>query len=239
MPSADVGYLVTCEHGGNRIPQRYAALFRAERALLNSHRGWDPGALGLARQLAKALGAPLIESRTSRLLVDLNRSPHHRAVFSSITRALSRDERDRILDAYYRPYRDRIVAAADALIDGGRRVVHVSAHSFTPELDGETRNADVGLLYDPRRAREAALSDAWATALIGDLPALRVRRNYPYRGNADGLTTSLRRRYRADSYVGIEVELNQQLLTEPRLHRRVCRAICASLARASHSSADK
>jgi hypothetical protein len=39
-----------------------------------------------------------------------------------------------------------------------------------------------------------------------------VRRNYPYRGNADGLTTALRRVHGADRYVGIEVELNQRLL---------------------------
>ena len=28
-------------------------------------------------------------------------------------------------------------------------MIHVSSHSFTPELDGKVRRADVGLLYDP------------------------------------------------------------------------------------------
>ena len=31
----------------------------------------------------------------------------------------------------------------------GRRVIHISSHSFTPELNGKVRRADVGLLYDP------------------------------------------------------------------------------------------
>ena len=38
----------------------------------------------------------------------------------------------------------------------GRRVIHISSHSFTPELDGKVRSADVGLLYHPGRHGEAA-----------------------------------------------------------------------------------
>jgi hypothetical protein len=44
------------------------------------------------------------------------------------------------------------------------------------------------------------------------LPHLRVRRNRPYRGTSDGLTTHLRRRFAAKDYAGIELELNQALL---------------------------
>src|SRR5689334_17093692 len=77
--------LITCEHGGNRIPPKYRALFRNARALLDSHRGYDAGALAMARDLAAALQAPLISSTVSRLLVDLNRSvghprSHHEAI---------------------------------------------------------------------------------------------------------------------------------------------------------------
>ena len=45
-----------------------------------------------------------------------------------------------------------------------------------------------------------------------DVPSsrLRVRRNYPYRGYADGLTTHLRRRHRGRCYLGIEIEVNQK-----------------------------
>ena len=235
MPAADVGFVVTCEHGGNRIPPRYAKAFAAHRGLLDSHRGWDAGALTLAKQLAKALAAPLIASRTSRLLIDLNRSEHHRALFSSISRALPREERARVLDEHYRPYRAEVVAAVEGVVASGKRVVHISAHSFTPVLDGEVRSADIGLLYDPRRAHEATLCNVWVDSLLQALPGTTIRRNYPYRGNADGLTTALRRAHRADRYVGIEVELNQRLLADPKSYRKVCGAICAT----AHSSADK
>ena len=44
--------LVTCEHGGNRVPKEYRRLFAGWEPVLASHRGYDPGALTLARELA-------------------------------------------------------------------------------------------------------------------------------------------------------------------------------------------
>ena len=90
------------------------------------------------------------------------------------------------------------------------RIVHLSCHSFTPRLDGVERRADIGLLYDPTREVEVALCLAWQRALKGAAPHLRVRRNYPYRGYDDGLTTTLRRRYADPWYAGIELEVNQK-----------------------------
>src|SRR4030081_1301042 len=63
-------FIITCEHGGNRIPAPYRRLFRGRRVLLDSHRGYDPGALVMARALARAFRAPLVTSTISRLLVD-------------------------------------------------------------------------------------------------------------------------------------------------------------------------
>jgi N-formylglutamate amidohydrolase len=75
-------FLITCEHGGNRIPAPYRRLFRGRRALLDSHRGYDPGALAMARAMARAFRAPLVTSTISRLLIDLNRSIGHPHLFS-------------------------------------------------------------------------------------------------------------------------------------------------------------
>ena len=91
----------------------------------------------------------------------------------------------------------------------GRRVIHISSHSFTPRLNGEVRTADIGLLYDPARSGEVDACARWKAALRVTAPALRVRRNYPYAGKNDGLTAYLRRRYPASTYVGIELEINQ------------------------------
>jgi predicted N-formylglutamate amidohydrolase len=83
-------------------------------------------------------------------------------------------------------------------------------------LHGELRNADVGLLYDPRRSGEKGLCTRWQKILEELDPKIRVRRNYPYPGVADGLTTWLRRRVSERNYVGVELEVNQALLASPR-----------------------
>jgi predicted N-formylglutamate amidohydrolase len=202
--------LITCEHGGNGIPAAYRRYFIGHEAALESHRGYDPGALALARDLARACRAPLVCSTTSRLLVELNRSPGHPRLYSEITRNLPADKKHTLYTRHYLPYREEVEKHIVAALRAGKRVAHVSSHSFTPVLDGEARNADVGLLYDPSRSLESRLCMAWQAGLRETMPGLVVRRNYPYRGTSDGLTTHLRRRFQASQYMGIEIEVNQK-----------------------------
>ena len=42
------------------------------------------------------------------------------------------------------------------------------------------------------------------------LPDLSIRCNYPYKGNADGFTTYLRKQFSEKKYLGIELEINQK-----------------------------
>ncbi|MHB1215252.1 MAG: N-formylglutamate amidohydrolase [Thiobacillus sp.] len=202
--------LITCEHGGKRIPARYRPLFAGFEALLHTHRGHDPGALALARQMAGSLAAPLFVSTTSRLLIDLNRSIGHPRLYSEATRNAPASVRREILEQHYLPYRNQVEAHIATKIAQGRRVIHLSSHSFTPVLDGDVRNADIGLLYDPARPGEAELCRRWQTRLKAQAPEWTVRRNYPYTGKSDGFTAYLRRRFPADGYVGIELEINQK-----------------------------
>ena len=206
------GFLITCEHGGNRIPARYRPLFRGCEVLLDSHRGYDPGALVMARELASAFGAPLVASTVSRLLVDLNRSLGHPQCLSTATRGASRTLRAEIVERHYLTYRAEVERLVGRLVSRRRRVIHIASHSFTPELDGRVRTADVGLLYDPGRHAEVDLCARWKAALIAMAPQLRVRRNYPYAGKGDGLTRYLRMHFPADAYVGIELEVNQGIV---------------------------
>lgn len=204
--------VVTCEHGGCEVPLAYAALFSGWEALLHSHRGWDAGSLELGRQMAHAFRVPLHAATTTRLLVDLNRSIGHRQLFSEITRPLSPTRRREIIDRYHRPYRRAIEADIARHIESGARVIHIASHSFTPTLDGVDRRADVAWLYDPRRPGESAFVQAWMMDFAQRAPGLRRRRNYPYQGRGDGLTAWLRKRHPDDTYVGIELEVNQGLV---------------------------
>ena len=205
-------FLVTCEHGGNRIPAPYRSLFRGHAALLETHRGYDPGALLMARELSRALRAPLAISTVSRLLIDLNRSIGHPQLFSAMTRGAPPQARRSIIDEHYLPFRGQVERAVARAVSRGRRVIHVSSHSFTPKLHGQVRRADVGLLYDPRRRGEARLCARWKAALADLAPELRVRRNYPYAGKGDGLTSYLRRHFPPGVYVGVELEVNQKIV---------------------------
>jgi predicted N-formylglutamate amidohydrolase len=206
-----VRVLVTCEHGGNRIPAAYAALFRGHEPLLRSHRGHDPGALATARSLARGLHAPLIFATVSRLLVELNRSPGRQFRESPIMHDAPPALRDEVCRRYYVPYRQAVEAFVHGAIARGERVVHISSHSFTPSLDGMTeRSADVGLLYDPARGGEHAFSVRWQQALARLAPDWVIRRNYPYRGRSDGVTRTLRALHADANYCGIELEVNQK-----------------------------
>jgi predicted N-formylglutamate amidohydrolase len=195
--------LLTCEHAGNKIPAPLRSAFRGQAQLLASHRGWDPGALRAARALARRFDAPLLSTEISRLVVDTNRSARHPQAVGDFAGHARRD----LLARYWQPHRQAVEAAVAAQ----RPCLHVAVHSFTPRLHGETRNADVGLLYDPARPNERALALCWQDALRRLAPQLRVRRNYPYRGRADGLPTHLRTLHADADYAGFELELNQAM----------------------------
>jgi len=204
--------LLTCEHGGNRIPREYAHLFRGAARAVGSHRGWDPGALALAKFLGRSLRRPVQAVTWCRLLVESNRAPTNPRIWSRYTAALPANAKQDILERYWWPHRREVEAQIVRQLARGSRVFHVAVHSFVPVLAGERRNADIGLLYDSRRPREKALCIRWQSLLQALDPTLRVRRNYPYRGATDGFPAWLRRRHREDQYAGVELEINQAVL---------------------------
>lgn len=216
-------WILSCEHGGNQIPAEYAALFRGADALLASHRGWDPGALALYAQLTPLADFSL-SSTTSRLLVELNRSLHHSALFSAQSKILAEEKKQEVLREYYHPYRKQLEKAVGEFIASGESVLHISIHSFTPVLNGEVRTADLGLLYDPARNREKGFCRAWKKSLLKHLPEFRTRFNYPYKGTADGFTTHLRKKF-PHHYAGIELELNQKWMNQDKVYNGIYQSL--------------
>jgi len=212
MADAPARFVVSCEHAARGVPPEYARLFEGHEGVLDSHEGYDRGALDLARHLATALGAPLIWCETTRLLIDCNRSETNPKVFSRFSRGLSADERERLLAQAHRPHRDRVRKAVAQALEraDGRPVLHLACHSFTPVWKGRESDVDVGLLHDPRRGAEARFCKAWRQGLATAAPKLRARLNRPYRGWTDGLCTTLRAEF-PPTYLGIELEVNQDL----------------------------
>jgi predicted N-formylglutamate amidohydrolase len=216
------------------VPKEYAQRFAGAAAVLATHRGYDLGALELARAFGRRLGVEPFAATTTRLVVDLNRSPGNPSVFSEYTRGLPEAQRAAALAAHYWPYRQAVEAAVAAAVRAGDGVLHVSAHSFTPKLRGEVRNCDVGFLYDPARRGEVRFVEAWYAALEAASPSLVLRRNYPYRGVSDALVTHLRRRYGGRGYVGMELEVNQK-----HVGSRGWRALVAALAAALATAVER
>ncbi len=207
--------LLTCEHGGRDVPEPYKALFRAQRAVLDSHRGSDIGALGVALRMASGLACPILFSTVTRLLVDLNRSPDAPDAFSEFTAGLPAHERARILETYHTPHRQSVEQTIAWAIAAGRRVIHLGVHSCTDVLHGKDRDLDIALLFDEARDREEAFCRSLRAELQRQAGDLRYPFNEPYRGADDGLTTTLRSRFAPGDYLGIEIELRQGLILRP------------------------
>jgi predicted N-formylglutamate amidohydrolase len=205
-----VRLVLTCEHGGNDIPETYKKRFPNDE-VLKTHRGYDSGALDLFQYL-KPLSDVSFYSTTSRLFVELNRSLHHKMLFSELAKNLSKIEKDHIIKDYYLPYRSKVEDKIHDYIKRSEEVLHLSIHSFTPQLNGKIRNCDIGLLYDSQKNKEQGFCKNLKSLLLKQNPNINVRFNYPYLGKADGFTTFMRKQF-PKNYIGIEIEVNQKFVT--------------------------
>lgn len=204
--------VVTCEHASWAAPAR-AGL---DPAVCASHVGWDAGALEAADALGRALGVPVLAGRWTRLWVDLNRSASEPAVIPTRSfgvdvpaNAIPEHARQQRLARDWHPWRaEAAKRIAQAIADHGA-VLHLSVHTFTPELDPAGRTFPLGVLFDPARRAEQAVADR----LLSAVPEGRA--NQPYAGTDDGHTTALRRDFPDPAYAGVELELNQALLGTP------------------------
>ncbi len=66
-------FVFVCDHASNFFPPPYDTSLGITDADKIAHIAWDPGALGVARGLAKNLDAPLVHTTVSRLIIDCNR----------------------------------------------------------------------------------------------------------------------------------------------------------------------
>ncbi len=218
----------TCEHASNDIPKEYIKYFKNKDTILRTHRGFDHGAKEISKALGKSFSAPVIYGKYSRLLIDLNRSPFHKTLFSEMTKQLSQDQKDELIKTYHRPHWDEIEKLIAEKIDKGFMVIHIGVHSFTPVLYGEVRNAEYGILYHSHKKNESQLAKSWQTQLRLH-SKMRVRRNYPYLGKMDGLSTGMRKLFPAQKYLGFEIEVNHKIMSNPEDIKKVGNVLITSL----------
>ena len=178
-PDSTGPILLVCEHGGQAVPQALGTL-GVGREELDSHIGWDVGALPVANAVAHSLGAPLIHQRYSRLVYDCNRPPDSPETMPhAIHGSLVPGNRD-LTEAQIAQRRNEIFNPYDAALrthlDIPRRAAF-AIHSFTPELDGQVRPWSVGLLS----RNDDSTADALSRSLGASAPDALIAQNEPYR----------------------------------------------------------
>lgn len=228
--------VVTCEHASNAVPKKLSPGLGVGGSVLRTHVAWDRGSRELASILAHRLGAAQFMGRQTRLVVDLNRNRGSRQLIPTKSfgvdipgnKKLTRQDREARIEKFWAPYREAVETAVAHAIESTGQCIHLSVHTFVPKLDGQVRDADVGLLYDPRRPRERKFAEAVKEQLEGAL--LDVRMNYPYKGTADGVTTHLRKKFPKSRYIGIELEINQKVLQSSRQVWRMGRVLTEAIA---------
>ena len=231
--------MITCEHASNALPDFVLRAFREYNVLearrlgketsdlfgipeeiLASHRGYDIGAYNVYSNLVKRLKPDFnCLSTYSRLVIDMNRSLTSKKLFSEFTVKLPEHLKAHMLKIWQK-YREKIEKfVANKIPEKERqsekevplKVIHLAIHTFTPIMNGVERDADVGLLYDPSRPAEAKIADILIKSIHERDSSIRIRKNYPYLGKSDGLTTTLRQEF-GQAYAGLEIEVNQKLL---------------------------
>lgn len=214
-PAGAGDILLVCEHGHNHIPAEFSDLGLTEE-ILDSHIAWDPGALPVAEEMSRILDAPLVVQLVSRLVYDCNRTPEAPSAIPEISdtypipgnAGLSGEARRRRIDRFYMPFRDRLTGCIDNRPASRAAPAIVTVHSFTPVLQGVTRDVDIGILHDA----DARLADA-----ILDLGArdrtFDIRRNAPY-GPEHGVTHTLREHALPRGLLNVMLEIRSDLIAD-------------------------
>lgn len=207
----DCGVLVLCDHASNALPPRYGDL-GLPRAEFARHIAYDIGAAVVTRTLAERWGAPAVLSTFSRLLIDPNRGGDDptlvmRISDGAIVPGNARIDANEIAHrraTYWRPYRDAVTDAIDAMLATGVAPALIAIHSFTPRWKEFWRPWHIGVLWDndPRIAVPLV-------AEIAKDPDVLVGENEPYDGALEGdmMDTNGSRRGLAHCLVEIRQDL--------------------------------
>lgn len=181
-PGGSSPFVFTCDHASNFLPAEFGTLGLPAGDLAR-HIAWDPGALPVARRLAEALDATLIETCVSRLVIDCNRpldAPDLVPPVSETTSipgnsALSENQRAARVALAWQPFHEAVAGVVDQRLAAGREVRLVSIHSFTPLYNGVRRPWHIGIIHDEDRRLAAPL-----IAALKRLAGVVVGVNQPY-----------------------------------------------------------
>ncbi len=215
-PVAEGRFVIVCEHASHLIPARWGDLGLTEEQK-RAHIAWDPGALGVARGLARRLHSVLIHAPVSRLIYDCNRAPDLPGAMPAKSEIhdipgnanITAQERLERTEAVYLPWINGLQALIARRIALGLRPVVVTVHSFTPVYFGKKRLVEFGIIHDTDRGLSVAVLTA-----AQKLTRLNTQLNAPYSAT-DGVTHSLRLHATPYGLPNVMLEIRNDLIASP------------------------
>lgn len=207
--------IISCEHGSNKVPKKYAHLFESKQLILQTPRAYDIGASHIAKHLHNALHCDLVQTKVTRLLIDNNHGLHHARCFSKFSKKLSVAEKDTLIKTYYEPFQHELQQKINDHIAQGQQVLHLSLYTFAPILKGLFLNTGIGLLYNAHRHGEKEVARIIHGLLQHRTPTYKIRHNYPFLGTNGYLLNSFRNQFPEKDYLGIKLGINQVLINDP------------------------
>ncbi len=223
-------WLITCDHATNTVPPDVGGgSLGLAREDMERHIAYDVGAWGVSQHLGALLNGPVIGANFSRLVIDPNRGEDDPTLLMKLydgsvipaNRHADAAERERRLNAYYRPYH-RELARLAAL----PHMVIVAVHSFTRQLRGrDPRPWHVGILHtaDERLSRPLLdLLRAERDLVVGD--------NEPYSGHLPG--DSIDRHATAFNRPNVLIEIRNDLIADHAGQREWAERLAPLLERA-------
>jgi predicted N-formylglutamate amidohydrolase len=215
-PGVASPFLLLGDHAGREIPASLANL-GLPPAELDRHIAWDIGVADYGALLSRALDAPFLRQRFSRLVIDCNRDPARPDAIPEVSdgaaipgnRALTPAARHARVAEVSEPYHAAIAAELDKRAARGLPTTLISLHSFTPSMNGFDRPWRFGVLHADNsaysRAVLARLHAEFGEAVVGD--------NEPYRMDEVDFTIPRHAGGRGLDY--LELEVRQDLLADP------------------------
>ncbi len=204
-------WLITADHATNTVPPDVnGGDLGLPAADMARHIAYDPGSAGLTTALAQLLDGPAILSNFSRLVIDPNRGEDDPTLLMKLydgtiipaNRHADTAEKQRRLNAYYRPYHSALAKLAARRDD----TLYVAIHSYTPQLAGRPKRPwHVGILY----ADDTRLSAPLVKRLQLEAD-LCIGENQPYGGHLAG--DSVERHAIAHNRPNVLIEIRNDLI---------------------------
>ena len=199
--------LLVCDHASNSFPRSLGTM---GLDYLNrvSHIALDIGAGAVAETLADNLGATAVLCQYSRLIVDCNRNLIDDSAFLKYSDGvnvpgnhdLQESEKEKRASEIYWPYHNSIKDQIVRLKKHGIDPIIISIHSFTPVINGNDREWEIGVLWD----KDPVTAEIFLTRLVE--AGYLVGDNKPYSGkDPEDFTIDFHAESTGLQHVGIEI----------------------------------